>query len=133
MSVNRVTVSGNLTRDPEERRTKGGMCIMEVGIAVNDRRKNSQTGDWEDYANFLECTMYGSRAEGIIPHLAKGMHVTIDGSLRQERWERDGQKHSRIKVIIAEIDFSGNRRQEQPEPEPQPEPKSEVYDEDIPF
>ena len=51
MSINRVVISGNLTRDPELRETAGGMAILAFGVAVNDRRRNPQTGDWEDYAN----------------------------------------------------------------------------------
>ena len=135
MSINRTVVSGNLTRDPEEKRTSGGMCILELGIAVNERRKNNQTGEWEDKANFLDCTMFGTRAEAIAPYLAKGMHVTIDGHLRQERWEKDGQPRSKMKLIVDEIDFTGNKRQEQqPEPEPEPEQtQMNVYDDDIPF
>ena len=139
MSINRTVISGNLTRDPDEKRTQGGMCIIEFGVAVNERRKDSQTGEWEDKANFIECTMFGKRAEGILQYLAKGMHVTVEGHLRQERWEKDGQKFSRLKVIVDEIDFSGNRRQDQPEPQREqqdalgePEQTS-MHDDDIPF
>ena len=82
MSVNRVMVSGNLTRDPELRQTAGGMSVLSFGIAVNDRRKNSQTGEWEDYPNFLDCTLFGSRADGLSKILAKGSKVAIDGKLR---------------------------------------------------
>ena len=65
MSINRVIISGNLTRDPELRRTQSGMAIMSFGVAVNDRRRNQQTGEWEDYANFVDCTMFGNRAESL--------------------------------------------------------------------
>lgn len=131
MSINRTVVSGNLTRDPEEKRTQSGTCILEIGIAVNERRKDSKTGEWEDKANFLDCTMFGSRAESIAPYLRKGMHVTIDGHLRQERWEKDGQKRSKMKLIVDDIDFTSNRRQDDAEPEP--ERAESVYDDDIPF
>ena len=59
MSINRVTLTGNLTRVPDLRSTAGGMPVLSFGIAVNDRRKNQQTGEWEDYANFIDCTMFG--------------------------------------------------------------------------
>lgn len=130
MSINRTVVSGNLTRDPDEKRTQSGMCILEIGVAVNERRKNSQTGKWEDKANFIECTMFGTRAESVVQYLRKGMHVTIDGHLRQERWEKDGQKHSKLKLVVDDIDFSGNRREEQEE---EPQQDDGIYDDDIPF
>ena len=132
-NVNRTVVSGNLTRDPEEKMTQNGTCVLEIGIAVNESRKNAQ-GDWEDKANFIDCTMYGKRASGIAPYLRKGMHVTIDGHLRQERWEKDGQKRSKLKLIVDELDFSGNRGGEQaPETESEPAEQQGAYDEDIPF
>lgn len=131
-NINRVVISGNLTRDPEVRRTQGGMAIMSFGVAVNDRRKNN-AGEWEDYANFIDCTMFGSRAEAISDYLSKGSKVSLEGKLRWSQWERDGQKRSKIEVIVDEIDFSGNRRQEKPEPEPGPQAQDGVYDDDIPF
>lgn len=82
MSINRVMVSGNLTRDPELRQTAGGMSVLSFGIAVNDRRKNSSTGEWEDYPNFLDCTLFGARADGLSNILKKGIKVAIDGKLR---------------------------------------------------
>lgn len=65
MSINRVVISGNLTRDPELRATASGMPVLGFGVAVNDRRKNQQTGEWEDYPNFIDCTMFGARAESV--------------------------------------------------------------------
>ena len=62
MSINRVIISGNLTRDPELRSTAGGLPVLGFGVAVNDRRKNQQTGEWEDYPNFIDCTMFGAAA-----------------------------------------------------------------------
>ena len=64
MSINRVCISGNLTRDPEIRSTAGGTSVMGFGVAVNERRKSAQTGEWEDYPNFVDCTLFGRRAEG---------------------------------------------------------------------
>ena len=65
MSINRVIISGNLTRDPELRSTASGLPVLGFGVAVNDRRKNQQTGEWEDYPNFIDCTMFGARAESL--------------------------------------------------------------------
>ena len=58
MSINRVSITGNLTRDPELRATAGGTQVLSFGVAVNDRRRNPQTGEWEDYPNFVDCTMF---------------------------------------------------------------------------
>ena len=59
MNINHVTISGNLTRDPELRMTAGGTQVLSFGVAVNDRRRNPQTGEWEEYPNFIDCTMFG--------------------------------------------------------------------------
>lgn len=126
MSINRINISGNLTRDPELRATTGGTQVLSFGMAVNDRRKNQQTGEWEDYPNFVDCTMFGSRAEKISRYLTKGCKVAVEGKLRYSQWERDGQKRSKLEVIVEEIEFMS--RQQAAEPAP-----SDAYDEDIPF
>ena len=110
MSINRVVISGNLTRDAELRRTQSGMAILNVGVAVNDRRRNQQTGEWEDYANFIDCVMFGSRAESISNYLTKGTKVAIEGKLRWSQWEnREGQKRSKIEVVIDDLEFMSSR------------------------
>ena len=109
MSINRVMVSGNLTRDPELRQTAGGMSVLSFGIAVNDRRKNSSTGEWEDYPNFLDCTLFGARADGLAKILTKGAKVAIDGKLRWSQWEREGQKRSKVEIIVDSLDFMSQR------------------------
>lgn len=111
MSINRVNISGNLTRDPELRQTASGMPVLGFGVAVNDRRKNPQTGEWEDYPNFIDCTMFGARAESLARYLSKGAKVSIEGKLRWSQWERDGQKRSKIEVIINDIEFMTQRDQ----------------------
>lgn len=110
MSINRVVISGNLTRDPELRRTQSGMAILSFGVAVNDRRRNPQTGEWEDYANFVDCTLFGNRGEALSNILTKGMKVGIEGKLRWSSWERDGQKRSKLEVIVDEVDLMTSRQ-----------------------
>jgi len=73
MSINRVNISGHLTRDPELRMTPKGTQVLSFGIAVNDRRLNRETNQWEDYPNFVECTMFGTRAEAVGRIVRKGM------------------------------------------------------------
>ncbi|MEY8460107.1 single-stranded DNA-binding protein [Eggerthellaceae bacterium 24-137] len=110
MSINRVIISGNLTRDPELRCTQSGMDVLSFGVAVNDRRKNSQTGEWEDHPNFVDCTMFGNRARSVAQYLSKGAKVSIEGKLRWEQWERDGQKRSTLKVVVDELEFMSSRQ-----------------------
>ena len=104
-NINRVIISGRLTRDPDVRTTAGGTTVMGLGVAVNDRRRNQPTGQWEDYTNFIDCTMFGSRAEALSRILTKGMLVCIEGRLRWSQWERDGQKRSKIEVIVDEVEM----------------------------
>ena len=150
MSINRVCISGNLTRDPVLRSTGGGMSVLSLGVAVNDRRKNQQTGQWEDYANFVDCTMFGNRAASVARYLAKGSKVAIEGKLRWSQWEaKDGAKRSKLEVVVDEIEFmtsrgdasaapqqAGRQFQQAPATQPYAAPAADtlsVYDEDIPF
>lgn len=125
MSINRVIITGNLTREPELRRTQGGMAILSFGVAVNDRRRNQQTGEWEDYANFVDCTMFGNRAESLSNHLSKGTKVAIEGKLRWSQWDQNGQKRSKLEVIVDDLEFMGSRQK--------PSAQTEMYDDDCPF
>lgn len=126
--INRATVSGNLVRDPDLKSTKSGTQVINFCVAVNDRSKNPSTGEWEDYANFIDCVMFGSRAEWLSRNLRKGTHVTIDGKLRYTSWEKDGSKRSKIELAVDDIDFQlpprdgqqqGYQQQQQPYQQPQ--------------
>ena len=139
MSINRVCISGNLTRDPELRSTAGGTSVMGFGVAVNERRKNAQTGEWEDYPNFVDCTLFGKRAEALERYLRKGTKVAIEGRLHYSSWEKDGQKRSKLDVTVDEIEFmapredgGGGRPYGSGRPSQQPA-QADLYDEDIPF
>ena len=150
MSINRVIVTGNLTRDPELKSTASGTPVLAFGIAVNDRRKNQQTGEWEDYPNFIDCTMFGSRAESLARFLQKGSKVGVEGKLRYSSWEKDGQKRSKLEVVVDDLEFmssrdggsqqqsyGGSQQQTYAAPQPAASPAvnstSSLYDEDIPF
>lgn len=117
MSINKALVSGNLTREPELRSTASGLPVLGLGIAVNDRRKNQQTGEWEDKPNFIDCTMFGTRAEKISQYLHKGTKVVIEGKLSWSQWEKDGQKRSKIQIIIDEIELMAGRQSDTSTPE----------------
>lgn len=136
MSINRVNISGNLTRDPETSRTAGGTAVMSFGVAVNERAKNQQTGEWEDRPNFVDCVMFGTRAEAVGRYLSKGSKVAIEGKLRWSQWQtQDGQKRSKLEVIVDEIEFmSRSEQRAQPAPAGRAAaPVPDVYEEDIPF
>lgn len=157
MSINRVNISGNLTRDPELRSTTSGSSVLTFGVAVNDRRRNQQTGEWEDYPNFIDCVLFGNRATALSRYLSKGTKVAIEGKLRYSSWERDGQRRSKIEVVVDEVEFMSSRGQnggsepysngggnydapaystpapQQPQRPVQTPPAADVYDEDIPF
>lgn len=142
MSINRVAISGNLTRDAELRTTQSGMSILDFGVAVNDRRKNQHTGEWEDWPNFVDCIMFGARAEKLQPYLAKGSKVALEGKLRYSSWESGGQRRSKLGVIVDDLEFMSSRRDHAgsgyaPRPvleaDPAIDAAASVYDEDIPF
>ena len=135
MSINRVLISGNLTRDPETRRTAGGTAVMSFGVAVNDRAKNQQTGEWEDRPNFVDCVMFGTRAEAVGRYMSKGGKVAIEGKLRWSQWQaQDGSKRSKLEVIVDEIEFMSRGERQGNAPAQQAyAPAADVYSEDIPF
>lgn len=131
MSVNQVALTGNLTRDPELRITVSGTAILGFGIAVNDRRKNPQTGEWEDVPNFIDCVTFGKRAEALEKLLSKGAKVAIAGKLHYSSWEKDGQKRSKIEVIANDIEIMQNRKPQQEQPQEQTD--DGYTDFDLPF
>ena len=132
MSINTCTVSGNLTRDPELRATKSGAEILIIPVAVNDRRKNQQTGEWEDYPNYFDCTVFGARAAGLAKVLSKGTDVTVSGKLRYSAWEaQDGSKRSKVEIAVEDIDIHGKRElASQPQQDAPAYPMAQA---DIPF
>lgn len=133
MSINHVTISGNLTRDAEIKRTASGMAIVSFTVAVNERRKNTQTGEYENYANFVDVAWFGTYAEKCAATLTKGSKVCVAGKLRQSRWTtQDGQNRSKLEVIAEEVELPP-RPQGQFNP-PQQEPVQDtLYGSDIPF
>ena len=105
VGINVVALSGNLTRDAEIRQAKSGNTVVSFGIAVNDRRKNLISGEWEDYHNFFDVTMFGNYGRSIADRLTKGSKVALNGQLRYTQWEKDGQRRSKVEVIADQVDF----------------------------
>ena len=132
MSINQVSITGNLTREPELRTTQNGTAVLNFGVAVNDRRKNA-SGQWEDVPNFFECVTFGNRALALGDILAKGMKVAIAGKLHYSSGEKDGQKRSKVDIIANDVELMQNRRPEQPQQDYQSGYQQPMYDSDIPF
>ena len=97
-SFNRVILLGNLTRDVELKHLPSGMAVAEFGLAVNDRRKD-QSGNWIEEATFVDITLWGRTAEVASEYLMKGSMVLIEGRLKYDQWEKDGQKRSKLRVV----------------------------------
>lgn len=139
MSINKVVVSGNLTRDPELRMA-GATPVLQFGIAVNDRRKNNQTGEWEDVPNFFDVVVWGARGESLSRFLSKGSKVVISGRLRWSQWQNnEGQNRSKVEIVAEDVEFLTPRDGNAPTGAPSfsaPAPTHvpvEVLGEDIPF
>lgn len=156
MSINSVSISGNLGRDPELRVTPTGTSVLSLSVAVNDRVRDQQTGEWRDRANWVDVVVFGSRADAIAPFLAKGSKVAVSGRLRWSQWQdkQTGANRSKLEVVAGEVVFLTPQQQptnQAPQQAPQgrayvpqatqavPRPQAApsyaqgVYDESIPF
>ncbi len=107
-SFNRVVLVGNLTRDVELKYLQNGTAVTELGLAVNDRRK-SATGEWVDDPVFVDITLWGRTAEIASEYLQKGSSVLIEGRLKYDSWEKDGKKHSKLRVVGERMQMLGAR------------------------
>ena len=112
-SYNKVFLMGNLTRDPQLTYLPSQTPVAEFGMAVNDRRKQ-QDGSYADKVNFIDLTMFGKRAEVLQKYAKKGDPLFIEGKLDYQSWEKDGQKRSKLKVIVQNFEFlsSGQKKNE---------------------
>ena len=106
-SFNRVILVGNLTRDPELRYIPSGTAVSDIGLAVNDRVKRGD--QWVEEPVFVDITLWGRTAEIANEYLSKGSPVLVEGRLKLDRWEKDGQKHSKLKVIGERLQMLGAR------------------------
>lgn len=136
--LNTVSIGGNLCRDAELRATASGMAVLTFSVAVNESRKNQQTGEYEDYPNYVDCTMLGRRAESVSRYLTKGTYVALTGRLHQNRWQnKDGQNRSKLEVTADNIHFESRRLDgddyDQQQAEAQGDYEAQMYEEDIPF
>ena len=103
--INRVILVGRLTRDAELKYTGSGIPVCTFSIAVNRRRKNGET--WEDEASFFDIVLWGRMGETLNQYLVKGKQVCVEGELRQNRWEQDGQPRSKVEIIATNFQLVG--------------------------
>ena len=108
-NINRVIITGNLTRDPELRNLQSGTSVCKLRIAVNTRRKGAG-GEWEDRANYFDVTVWGAQGENCATYLQKGRPVAIDGRLEWREWEsQDGGKRQAVEIVADTVQFLGSR------------------------
>jgi single-strand DNA-binding protein len=103
--LNHVVLIGRLTRDAELKYTAGGQAVCKFSIAVNRRRKNGD--QWEDEANFFDIVVWGRQGEALNQYLVKGKMVGVDGELRQDRWQQDGQNRSKVEIVATYLQLLG--------------------------
>jgi single-strand DNA-binding protein len=148
-SYNRVVLVGNLTRDVELKYLSSGTAVTDIGLAINDRRKN-QAGEWVEETTYVDVTLWGRTAEVASEYLSKGSPVLIEGRLKLDTWEAEGQKRSKLKVVGERMQMLGSRTSRDSRPahhdeseysrpaaamagESSPAPSPSTPEDDIPF
>jgi single-strand DNA-binding protein len=109
-NINRVVLTGNLTRDPELRNLPSGMSVCSLRVASNTRRKGAD-GEWGDKANYFSITVWGAQGENCARYLSKGRPVAIDGRLEWREWEKEGTKREAIDIVADSVQFLGGREE----------------------
>ena len=130
--INSVVVVGRLTRDAELKYTPSGTAVLDLSVAVN---RSVKRGDgWEDEASFFDIVLFGKLAEGVAQYCTKGQQVGVQGSLRQDRWEKDGVPRSKVKIIADTVRLLGGKpKSADPDPVGTDLPVTDDFDDDIPF
>lgn len=121
--LNSLVVIGRITRDTETKYTNNGTAVCKLSIASNYRKKLGT--EWKDETNYFDATLFGRDAENLGKFLTKGQQVALSGELRQDRWEENGAKRSKMYIVIADIQLLGKKPAQDGDLEPS--------DEDIPF
>ena len=132
-SYNRAILMGNLSRDVELRRTPQGTAVTDIGLAVNDRVKRND--QWVDEVNFFDVTLWGRTAEVASEYLSKGSPVLIEGRLKLDSWEQEGQKRSKVKVVGESMQMLGSRSEPRKAASQQvgPLPTATPVSDEVPF
>ncbi len=107
MNINRVVITGNLTKDPELRSLPSGTAVCDLRVAVNTRRKDGE--EWVDKPNYFDVTVFGGQGEAVAQHLTKGRGVAVDGRLEWREWEtQEGGKRQAVSIIADSVQFLGS-------------------------
>lgn len=126
--LNSCIFIGRLTRDAERKATTTGMPIVSFSLAVSGSEKQGEK--WEDRPSFFDCTYFGKAAEAVHPYLKKGQQVSVQASAIQDRWEKDGEKHQRVKFIVQSLNLLGGKKDQPGNPVPE---HPGAFQDDIPF
>jgi len=105
VDINHTVLIGRLTRDAEIKYTGNGQAVCKFSIAVNRRRKNGE--QWEDEVNYFDIVLWGRQGESLSQYLQKGKQVCVDGELRQDRWQQDGQNRSKVEIVAGNVQLLG--------------------------
>ncbi|MGP1416095.1 MAG: single-stranded DNA-binding protein [Treponema sp.] len=111
--LNTLTIIGRLTHDISEKNisyTAGGTARLNLSIAVNRSQKSG--GEWSDKVSFFDVTIWGKTAENIKNYLCKGKQIAVQGYLEQQRWEKGGQKYSKVCIIANQIQLLGDKNKD---------------------
>lgn len=130
--LNTVILEGHLTKNAELSFLQTGTAICKFSIANNKSKKNT-AGEYESIASFFDAELWGPYAQSMAPHLTKGKHVAITGRLSQDRWTKDGQNYSKIKITVDELRLFPGKKENQPQQENQPQPEGPENLDEIPF
>lgn len=134
MAINRVTIMGNLTRDAELRKKGDATSVLTFGLAINEKKKDSETGEYVDAPVFVDCALFGARAEALAPYLTKGKKVSVDGRLRYHSWMKNEEKRHALSVLVTDIEFADSKGAGKDTVSTQGQSaEPETYDADIPF
>lgn len=134
MAINRVTIMGNLTRDAELCKKGDATSVLTFGLAINEKKKDSETGEYVDAPVFVDCALFGARAGALAPYLTKGKKVSVDGRLRYHTWMKDDEKLHSLSVVVTDLEFADSKGSGKgTQAAPEPDAGAELYDEDIPF
>jgi len=138
-NLNKVMLIGRLTRDPEVRTFASGGKVANFGFAVNNKKKNNQSGEWEDESVFLDCEAFqgerGRTADLIEQYLRKGSQAYIEGHLRLDSWKtQNGENRQKLKVVVDKVEFLDSKREDSPKQERrEPVAASKHNDDEVPF
>ncbi|HEV3230462.1 MAG TPA: single-stranded DNA-binding protein [Solirubrobacteraceae bacterium] len=108
-NINRVLLTGNLTRDPELRALPSGSTVCSLRVACTTRRRNADTEEWEDRSHYFDVTVWGGQGENAAHYLSKGRAVALDGRLEWREWETDdGQRRQAVEIVADQVQFLGS-------------------------